>query len=33
MRAALTGNQFFTKRHEYEEAKLPRKIWAFLGKI
>ena len=31
MRAAL--NQFFSKGHEDKEAKLPRKIWAFLEKI
>ena len=30
MRAAL--NQFSTQRHENEEAKFPRKIWAFLEK-
>ena len=31
MCAAL--NQIFTRRHEDEEAKLPRKIWAFLEKM
>ena len=30
MCAAL--NQFFTRHHEDEEAKLQRKIWAFLDK-
>ena len=30
MRAAF--NQFFTRRQEDKEAKLPRKIWAFLEK-
>ena len=30
MRATL--NQFFTRHHDNEEAKLPRKIWAFLEK-
>ena len=28
MRAAL--NQFFARRYEVDEAKLPQKIWAFL---
>ena len=28
-----TLNQFFTQRHEDQEAKLPQKIWAFLEKI
>ena len=31
MRTAL--NQFFTQRHEDEEAKLLQKIWAFSAKI
>ena len=30
MRATI--NQFFTRRHEDEEVKLSRKIWAFLEK-
>ena len=30
MRAAL--NQFFTRRHEDEEAKIPQKISVFLAK-
>ena len=31
MRTAL--NQLFAPRHEYEGAKLPRRIWTFVGNI